>query len=351
MDGCPVADRCCGDPHRLAQVDDVADGLLVEPRLRLCEEVVALRSAEHDGHLVLAEFGQTDHRADVEPVLTGQAVDADQSVGSADDAEHGCGLGVWRTSLALHPLRHQHRIRQRRQQRFEGRDVHLDQLTGVGGGQPQGRQRPESRVGACHELRDARAGLHRRSIRIANRNPPRGRLHRQRRGFAIPQRTVLAEVGDPYDDETRVDAAQGVAIEAPRRAVERPRREVLDEDVRRRDEFSSQRAIVLIRQIQTGSALSGVDVLEQPGPLGVGDAVGKRSPSSQRVAAGRFDLEDVRTEVDEQLGAVGARDVATAISTTRSPASGPLTGGSRWPSVPCSCEGPAGRPRDRCRSA
>ena len=186
-----------------------ADGLPVEPRLRLREELVALRSAEHDGHLVLAEFGQTDHRADVEPVLPGQAVDPDQSVGGADDAQHrarpwsladvpgvsSAPPSASDTAASTAAIR-----RSRRPPRSAHRGWRRPAA------EPSTPRAPRRRLATNSEIRAPACTGGRSGSRTDN--PPRGRLHRQRRRFAIPQRTVLAEVGDPYDDETRVEALQ-----------------------------------------------------------------------------------------------------------------------------------------------
>jgi hypothetical protein len=66
-----VVDRRRGYPHRLAQFHQVCHSHRVEKRLRLGEEIVAFRSAQHDGDLLLTELGKADHRTHVEPMLTG----------------------------------------------------------------------------------------------------------------------------------------------------------------------------------------------------------------------------------------------------------------------------------------
>ena len=124
---------------------------------RLREELVALGPAQHDRDLVLAVLGQAEHRAHVQPVLTRQAVDPDPAVGGPHDTQHRGRPQVGRQAEALHPLRHQHRIRQRRQQRFDLRDVDFPDFPDAAGGrQPQRGQRTQR--GVARPRRTRRCG-------------------------------------------------------------------------------------------------------------------------------------------------------------------------------------------------
>jgi len=77
-------------------------------------DVGALRAAHHDRDLMLGELGQAEHLPHVKPMLTRQTVDPPPTVGSTADTEHGGRPYIGRQAEPSHPLRHQHRIRQRR---------------------------------------------------------------------------------------------------------------------------------------------------------------------------------------------------------------------------------------------
>lgn len=128
--GGAVVDGRGRNPQRLSEFHDLGDGLAGKHRLSFGEEVGALRAAEHDRELVLAELGQAEHRADVEPVLARQAVDADPAVGGPHHAQHGRRPQVGGQAEPSHPLGHQHRIRQRGQQRFQLGDIDFGDLPG-----------------------------------------------------------------------------------------------------------------------------------------------------------------------------------------------------------------------------
>ena len=70
------------------------------------------------------------------------------------------------------------------------------------------------------------------------------------------------------------------------------------------DEPASGRRIAVAGEVQDCAAFAGVEVLEQPGPIGVGFAAGKRAPLPQRIAFWCFDFRDIGAEVDEQFAAV-----------------------------------------------
>ncbi len=89
--------------------------------------------------------------------------------------------------------------------------------------------------------------------------------------------------------------------------VEHPGRHPIDEEISVSDQITHRRHVGI--EIDCCPAFSGVEVLEQPGPVGVLDTTGKRAPSTQRVAGRRLDLGDLGAQVDEQLRAVRACDV------------------------------------------
>jgi hypothetical protein len=61
--------------------------------------------------------------------------------------------------------------------------------------------------------------------------------------------------------------------------------------------------------VEGRAAFSGVEVFEQPGPIGIGTAAGKGTPPSQRITFWPFDFRNISAEVGEQLAAVGTRDL------------------------------------------
>ena len=175
---------------------------LRKPRLGLFVEFGALRTAEHDRDLVLAILRQSEHRADVEPMLPRQTVDAEPAVGSTHNAHHRTGLRIGRHAESSHLFGQQHRVRKCRQQRLHHRNVDFDDATCVGGHRSQGGECAQRGVTTGDVLGDPRAGLYRGPIRVAHVDPPGCRLHGQRRGDAVTQRSALAEVRDPNDDKS-----------------------------------------------------------------------------------------------------------------------------------------------------
>jgi hypothetical protein len=214
--GGPVVDGGGRNPHRLAQLDDLGHGPLRKPRLGLFEELCALGAAQHDFDLMLAE-----------PVLPREAIDPDPSVGGSDDAHHRRRPGVGRQPEAAHLLRHQHRVRERRQQRFEYRDVHLNHATFVSWLSSQRGERTERGVSTGDVLGNPGAGLHRRPVGVPIVDPARSRLHGQRRRVATAQRSALTEIRDANDAKPGTQRHQCRHVEA--NPVQRPRRRSVDE--------------------------------------------------------------------------------------------------------------------------
>ena len=83
----------------------------------------------------------------------------------------------------------------------------------------------------------------------------------------------------------------------------------LDQHVGVADELTSIRCIVFACDIEDHAAFSDVEVLEQPSAIRVGFAVGKGTPSSQRITCWCFNFSDLGAEVDEQFAAVRTRDL------------------------------------------
>ena len=71
--------------------------------------------------------------------------------------------------------------------------------------------------------------------------------------------------------------------------------------MRLRNELAGGRHVVRLREIKGGSALAGIEVLEQTAALRVDHTSGKRAPVAQRVSGGRFDLGDLGAEVNEKF--------------------------------------------------
>ena len=71
------------------------------------------------------------------------------------------------------------------------------------------------------------------------------------------------------------------------------------------DEPTSGRRIAVAGEVQDCAAFACIEVLEQPGSIGVGFATGKRTPLPQWIAFWCFDFRDIGAEVNEQFAAVG----------------------------------------------
>ena len=308
---CPVADRRRGYPHGLAELHQIGHIHRVEPGLCLREELIAFRSTQHDGDLMLTELGQPDHRTDIQPMLAGQAVDPDPPVGGAHDAQHRACLRIGRQPKIFQARRHQHRIRQCGQQGLEGRYVDLDHLILPRGRDAECGQRTERGVTARDVLRDAGAGLHRYPAELTSIHPSRCGLDGQRRRRLLTTRSVLAVVGDPNDDEIRVDLLQAVAIEPPLPTVGRAGQKILYQQIGLRDQLVDPS--VVRGEIDCQSALSGVEIFEEAAAVRIRLATGKRPPPPQRIPRRWFDLVHVGAEVDEELRAIRGRDVTAEL--------------------------------------
>ncbi len=171
----------------------------------------------------------------------------------------------------------------------------------------QRRERTQRGVTARDVLGDPRPGLHRRPAGIAVVDPARRRLHRQRRGDAVTERSVLTEIREMRTTTSPGRSACSVAASSPNPSSAPggiPSTSSCDGAIRSRTrEISPSRSIVAPR-------FPALRYSNRPERLLVGNAAGKRPPAAQRISGRRLDLGDVGTEVDEQLRAVRARDVA-----------------------------------------
>ena len=80
----------------------------------------------------------------------------------------------------------------------------------------------------------------------------------------------------------------------------------------------SPAALRVALEIDCRAALSGVQILEETRLVRVWYPAGKRPPEPQRIARGRLDLADVGAEIDEQLRAVGRRDIPADLDDAQS---------------------------------
>ena len=173
-----------------------------QPWLGLLVELGTLGPTEHDLDLQLAVFGQPEHRARVQPVLSRQAIDSQPAVrgprrcpssarneywpasrGSASSRPAASGTEV-STAATRAPTRPP-----RRRQLALARRL-LNAVRAASAPYPPG-----------DVLGYPPAGLYRRPTGISVVDPARRRLHGQGRGIAVAQRSVLPEVGDADDYE------------------------------------------------------------------------------------------------------------------------------------------------------
>ena len=140
-----------------------------------------------------------------------------------------------------------------------------------------------------------------RAVRLARE------AHRAAHRLGDPLEALVVRVGpaaealDRRGDKPGVDAAERVPAEA--QALDRARPEVLDEDVGPTEHPLEEGAPARGFQIEGDAALVGVEEQEEPrvrvGPL--------RERAAARLAARRLDLDDVRAEPREHLGAARPR--------------------------------------------
>ena len=174
QDGRAVVHRCGGYPHRLTELDQIGHVHRVEPAAAPWRRNSSRSgSAQHDGDLMLTEFRKPDHRAYIQPVLTGQTIDPDPAVGGAHDAQHRSCLRVrWAAQdfSAVRPSASGTASVDRSASKAET----STSITRSGPGvcDPQGRQGAERGVTARDVLGDTGAGLHRGPVGFAGFTHP-----------------------------------------------------------------------------------------------------------------------------------------------------------------------------------
>ena len=149
------------DAERLADPDDLLDGVFVEPRPGTREEAVELLATPGQLGLAVRELLDVEHGADVLPVLTGERVDPDPSVLAGHDARDRrvTGLGT-REAEPVEGLLQQHRVRERARRALEHRQVGDDRV-------PAGARRAR-----CGERRARRERSHRVLVQAPARSAP-----------------------------------------------------------------------------------------------------------------------------------------------------------------------------------
>src|SRR6266446_355172 len=126
--------------------------------------------------------------------------------------------------------------------------------------------------------------------------------------FVVSIRTRLAEWRDRYQDQPRVLLPE--RFEAQPKAFESPRRIGLDQKVGLRGKPFEEIAAALRLQVQRDSALSGVIADEVEAFAGIRPVAWERTNKPRCIAAGRFDLDNIGTQVGQNFSARESRFVS-----------------------------------------
>src|SRR4051795_7679604 len=133
--------------------------------------------------------------------------------------------------------------------------------------------------------------------------------------------------------------------------IERSRRKGLDEHVSVCDQPADSRKAARTREIESGSVLSGVEILEQPEQSGSGTPPGNGPQPRMESPAGDSILVTSAPKSTSSLVQYGPA-ISLPISTMRNPDSAAVTPGFRLLSAPCTGAGrEVRRPRGPTHSA
>ena len=146
-----------------------------------------------------------------------------------------------------------------------------------------------------HHVGDRKPRRHGRAAAVAAQpGDPGQRLDEQVLTRPVPPWSVGAIAADACIDEARVDRAHRIPAKAD--PVHDPRPEIMDENVRARDE--PLHAIEVGRRFEVGgdAFLAAVDRVEERAVL-VEMEVGERQPPARIAAVGTLDLDDPRAKV------------------------------------------------------
>ena len=134
-------------------------------------------------------------------------------------------------------------------------------------------------------------------------------------GFVVAVWAGLPEVGDRDHHQRRIYGGDCVVVKTERGHDARV--EILDKDIRFDQELLEEGSSGGGLQVERNALLASVQVGEQQAAFGVRLVFRERRQTAGGITAGPLDLDDVRAEVGEELGAVRARDVVGKVEDAR----------------------------------
>jgi len=120
-------------------------------------------------------------------------------------------------------------------------------------------------------------------------------------GSVVTPRAGLAEWRQRAHDQSGILFAQGLVLESQR--CQKPRLEAFQNNVGYRCQTPKKLAAICTFEIEGYAAFGRIVIPERQTPLRVGNIVEKWPDTAAGLAAGRFNLDHVRSEIADELAA------------------------------------------------